>query len=135
MHPTSSTTYCHIPFYHGIPPWTLDTSNHQVIESVTSLSSVTALIVDIVVVAVVKAITRRRRPVANKEDEMFAPVMVDKYSFPSGHSTRAVMLSLLLPMQVSLGLCLSSRMVLCLLRTHCTYGLMYVLLYLILSQM
>ena len=66
-----------------------------------SLLSLAALIMDIVVVAVVKAITRRRRPVANKDSEMFVAVSVDKFSFPSGHCTRAVMLSVLFPLQVS----------------------------------
>ncbi|XP_071515852.1 polyisoprenoid diphosphate/phosphate phosphohydrolase PLPP6 [Panulirus ornatus] len=61
-----------------------------------------ALILDIIVIAVVKAITRRRRPLGNKGDEMFATVLVDKYSFPSGHATRAVMLSILLPLQFDL---------------------------------
>ncbi|KAK8732648.1 hypothetical protein OTU49_006865 [Cherax quadricarinatus] len=65
------------------------------------------LIVDVIIVAVVKAITRRRRPVANKEKEMFASVSVDKFSFPSGHATRAVMLSILFPMQLDLFLPLS----------------------------
>lgn len=46
------------------------------------------LLLDVLVVAVVKAITRRRRPRGNKGD-MFATVSVDKFSFPSGHATRA----------------------------------------------
>lgn len=46
------------------------------------------LLLDIVVVAFVKAVTRRKRPRANKGD-MFATVSVDKFSFPSGHATRA----------------------------------------------
>lgn len=40
-----------------------------------------------------QAITRRRRPALNRPD-MFATVSVDKFSFPSGHSTRAVALAL-----------------------------------------
>ncbi|KAK3932044.1 NTF2-related export protein [Frankliniella fusca] len=46
------------------------------------------LLVDIFVVALLKAVTRRRRPRANQND-MFATVSVDKFSFPSGHATRA----------------------------------------------
>lgn len=46
------------------------------------------LLLDIMVVALVKAITRRRRPRANQSN-MFATVSVDKFSFPSGHATRA----------------------------------------------
>jgi len=40
-------------------------------------------------VAFIKAATRRRRPASNEKD-MFATVSVDKFSFPSGHATRAV---------------------------------------------
>ncbi|XP_034256022.1 phospholipid phosphatase 6-like [Thrips palmi] len=46
------------------------------------------LLLDVLVVAVVKAITRRRRPKGNRSD-MFASMSVDKFSFPSGHATRA----------------------------------------------
>ncbi|KAK9403795.1 phospholipid phosphatase 6 [Crotalus adamanteus] len=49
-----------------------------------------ALILDLVLVAAVKGLVKRRRPVYNKMD-MFATVSVDKYSFPSGHATRAAM--------------------------------------------
>lgn len=55
--------------------------------SVTN-STITGLILDILIVAMVKAITRRRRPKANRSD-MFATVSVDKFAFPSGHATRA----------------------------------------------
>eukprot|EP00040_Diaphanoeca_grandis_P035123 m.220029 g.220029 ORF g.220029 m.220029 type:complete len:207 (+) comp33308_c3_seq12:96-716(+) len=46
------------------------------------------LILDLIVIATLKMIFRRPRPVYNKDD-MFATVSVDKHSFPSGHSTRA----------------------------------------------
>lgn len=49
-----------------------------------------ALILDLVLVAVVKAIVRRRRPSHNRMD-MFATFSVDRYSFPSGHATRAAL--------------------------------------------
>uniref|UniRef100_A0A8C8VMG8 Polyisoprenoid diphosphate/phosphate phosphohydrolase PLPP6 n=1 Tax=Pelusios castaneus TaxID=367368 RepID=A0A8C8VMG8_9SAUR len=49
-----------------------------------------ALVLDIVLVAVVKGLVRRRRPTYNKMD-MFVTISVDKYSFPSGHATRAAM--------------------------------------------
>ncbi|KAL4707635.1 hypothetical protein ACJJTC_006985 [Scirpophaga incertulas] len=52
-----------------------------------------ALILDIVVIAVLKALVRRRRPVPmNKLLEM-GP---DKYSFPSGHASRAAMITFIL---------------------------------------
>lgn len=50
------------------------------------------LLLDIVVVAVTKAFTRRRRPAYNVDD-MFMTGSVDKFSFPSGHATRAVLLT------------------------------------------
>ncbi len=40
-----------------------------------------------------QALSRRRRPDRNRPD-MFATVSVDKFSFPSGHATRAVAVSL-----------------------------------------
>lgn len=45
---------------------------------------------DLVLVAIVKAMVRRRRPAHNRMD-MFATFSVDRYSFPSGHATRAAM--------------------------------------------
>jgi membrane-associated phospholipid phosphatase len=54
---------------------------------------VSALLFDIVVVFFVKLLARRRRPIHNTMD-MFATVSVDKFSFPSGHTTRAVTVTL-----------------------------------------
>ncbi|XP_042272765.1 phospholipid phosphatase 6 [Thunnus albacares] len=48
------------------------------------------LLLDLVLVAIVKAVVRRRRPAHNRMD-MFATFSVDRYSFPSGHATRAAM--------------------------------------------
>ncbi|KAG5677486.1 hypothetical protein PVAND_007244 [Polypedilum vanderplanki] len=48
-----------------------------------------ALVIDILVVAIVKAITRRRRPAINDDPFSIGP---DQYSFPSGHASRASML-------------------------------------------
>ena len=47
---------------------------------------------DILAVAVLKAATRRRRPATNESD-MFMTVGVDKFSFPSGHASRASFVS------------------------------------------
>ncbi|KYM82322.1 Presqualene diphosphate phosphatase [Atta colombica] len=44
------------------------------------------LLFDIIVVAVLKAVTRRRRPTSNDDPFSLGP---DKYSFPSGHSSRS----------------------------------------------
>ncbi|KFQ56536.1 Presqualene diphosphate phosphatase, partial [Pelecanus crispus] len=49
-----------------------------------------ALLLDLVLVAVVKGLVKRRRPTHNKMD-MFVTISVDKYSFPSGHATRAAL--------------------------------------------
>ncbi|XP_067846787.1 polyisoprenoid diphosphate/phosphate phosphohydrolase PLPP6 [Heptranchias perlo] len=54
------------------------------------LNLLLALILDLVLVGIVKSLVRRRRPTHNKMD-MFATFSVDRYSFPSGHATRAAM--------------------------------------------
>lgn len=48
------------------------------------------LLLDLILVTIVKASVRRRRPAHNRMD-MFATFSVDRYSFPSGHATRAAM--------------------------------------------
>jgi len=53
---------------------------------------VLGLILDICMVGLLKAITRRRRPILNNMD-MFVTVGPDVYSFPSGHATRASFLA------------------------------------------
>ncbi|XP_017544160.1 phospholipid phosphatase 6 [Pygocentrus nattereri] len=54
------------------------------------LNLLMALVLDLVLVSIVKAVVRRRRPAHNRMD-MFATFSVDRYSFPSGHATRAAM--------------------------------------------
>lgn len=49
------------------------------------------LIFDIVVIALMKATFRRRRPAPSKDMMMIGP---DKFSFPSGHASRAVFVML-----------------------------------------
>lgn len=51
------------------------------------------LLLDIVFVSIVKAFTRRRRPSGNQPD-MFSVVGPDKFSFPSGHASRACFIAL-----------------------------------------
>ena len=53
-----------------------------------------ALLIDLVIVGFLKTIVRRPRPAYNVDD-MFATVSVDRYSFPSGHSTRVAMVAML----------------------------------------
>ncbi|CAB3245356.1 unnamed protein product [Arctia plantaginis] len=52
-----------------------------------------ALILDIVVIAVVKAAVRRRRPVPMNKLLEVGP---DKFSFPSGHASRVTMIAFIL---------------------------------------
>lgn len=54
------------------------------------LNLLMGLLLDLVLVGIVKAVVRRRRPSHNRMD-MFATFSVDRYSFPSGHATRAAM--------------------------------------------
>ncbi|XP_053201082.1 polyisoprenoid diphosphate/phosphate phosphohydrolase PLPP6-like [Panonychus citri] len=54
------------------------------------------LLLDLITIAVTKALTRRRRPsYANQEDQMIV-ASVDKHSMPSGHASRAIYVALLL---------------------------------------
>lgn len=55
-----------------------------------------ALFLDIIFVAVLKASLRRRRPSNNEGDDMFLTVSIDKMSCPSGHTSRAVLITYLL---------------------------------------
>lgn len=55
----------------------------------------TALVFDIVIVGLLKMTFRRGRPSLNVMD-MFAAPSVDKFSFPSGHATRATMMGIFL---------------------------------------
>ncbi|KAG7304234.1 hypothetical protein JYU34_011173 [Plutella xylostella] len=52
-----------------------------------------ALILDIIVIAVLKAVVRRRRPVPMNKLSELGP---DKFSFPSGHASRAVLITFVL---------------------------------------
>ncbi|CAH2099562.1 unnamed protein product [Euphydryas editha] len=52
-----------------------------------------ALILDIIVIAVIKAFVRRRRPIPMNK---MLPGNPDKYSFPSGHTSRAVLVAFIL---------------------------------------
>lgn len=56
------------------------------------MNLVFALLLDLLLVALIKGLVRRRRPAHNQMD-MFVTLSVDKYSFPSGHATRAALVS------------------------------------------
>uniref|UniRef100_A0A8R1TQC6 AcidPPc domain-containing protein n=1 Tax=Onchocerca volvulus TaxID=6282 RepID=A0A8R1TQC6_ONCVO len=53
------------------------------------------LCVDLIIVGVVKGIVRRPRPFFDIKDQLYEAPLVDKFSFPSGHSSRGAMLSIL----------------------------------------
>ncbi|NXD08585.1 PLPP6 phosphatase, partial [Nothocercus nigrocapillus] len=79
---------------HGLP-WLLGTAyglcrSGSAAAREVLLNLLFALLLDLVLVAVVKGLVRRPRPVHNKMD-MFVTLSVDKYSFPSGHATRAAL--------------------------------------------
>ncbi|XP_068808068.1 polyisoprenoid diphosphate/phosphate phosphohydrolase PLPP6 [Struthio camelus] len=79
---------------HGLP-WLLGTfcglcRSHSSATREVLLNLLFALLLDLVLVAVVKGLVKRRRPTHNKMD-MFVTISVDKYSFPSGHATRAAL--------------------------------------------
>nr|XP_002130324.1 phospholipid phosphatase 6-like [Ciona intestinalis] len=91
---------------HGIP-WFLGTilTIFNSIDGVkeTCMNLLLALIFDLFVVALIKGLFRRPRPTYNKQD-MLATVSLDVYSFPSGHSTRSVMVAFFLINQFNLSL-------------------------------
>eukprot|EP00045_Choanoeca_perplexa_P014110 m.164073 g.164073 ORF g.164073 m.164073 type:complete len:205 (-) comp16569_c1_seq2:2812-3426(-) len=60
-----------------------------------TLNLLTLLVVDLLLAALIKAIVQRPRPGYNNKGDMFATVSVDKYSFPSGHTTRVVTIAAL----------------------------------------
>jgi len=67
-----------------------------------------AQIIDILVLLVLKSTVRRPRPSHNRAD-MFADVVsVDKFSFPSGHSTRAVVVACVFIYQLNMYSLLNS---------------------------
>ncbi|XP_040844833.1 phospholipid phosphatase 6 [Ochotona curzoniae] len=81
---------------HGIP-WLLGTlycltrSDSQAGREVL-MNLLFALLLDLLLVGLIKGLVRRRRPAHNQMD-MFVTLSVDRYSFPSGHATRAAMVS------------------------------------------
>lgn len=62
--------------------WMFDNPNYYQ----TQMNLLFGLILDIVIVASIKAATRRRRPTI---DDTFLAIGPDKFSFPSGHASRA----------------------------------------------
>ena len=88
-----NTEVCYIE---GIPWLFVAIAGLYTVGSAFFLNLLLALILDIVVVGILKAFTRRRRPAYNVDDQYATVKMVDKFSFPSGHATRAVMIGTIL---------------------------------------
>ncbi|CAN9503096.1 unnamed protein product [Ophioblennius macclurei] len=59
-------------------------------EQETMLNLALALMLDMLLVRIVKTMVRRRRPAQNRSDILSA-FFVERYSFPSGHASRAAM--------------------------------------------
>lgn len=75
---------------HGIPWFALNVALIWILHDKSlyqmQVNLLLGLFLDIIVVAVLKAITRRRRPAVNDDPFAIGP---DKYSFPSGHASRS----------------------------------------------
>lgn len=65
--------------------------SHQIELHEKLLNLMCALLFDIAVIGLCKVIFRRQRPSQNHGDMM--TILMDKYSFPSGHASRAVMVT------------------------------------------
>jgi len=59
-------------------------------EAIRFILLFTGLMFDIVVIGITKGVTRRSRPIVNHDDVL--SIGPDKFSFPSGHTSRAVFL-------------------------------------------
>lgn len=84
---------------HGIPWFALTLISIYMLRSIESreiqINLLFGLVYDVMLVAFVKAVVRRNRPAQNRPDDLL-PVTYgpDKFSFPSGHATRAIFVSL-----------------------------------------
>lgn len=52
------------------------------------------IVLDLVLVGIIKITVRRQRPPYNQNDQVFEAPVADKFSFPSGHTSRAAMLAI-----------------------------------------
>jgi len=53
------------------------------------------IVIDLAAVGLIKITFRRARPPYNADDQIYEAPIADKFSFPSGHSSRAAMLTIL----------------------------------------
>ncbi|XP_041804864.1 phospholipid phosphatase 6-like [Chelmon rostratus] len=84
-----------VEFSGHVIPWLIGTvytllRGESAAEQEVMLNLALALLLDLLLVRVVKTLVRRRRPAQNRSD-IFSTFFVERYSFPSGHATRAAM--------------------------------------------
>nr|XP_057923587.1 polyisoprenoid diphosphate/phosphate phosphohydrolase PLPP6-like [Doryrhamphus excisus]XP_057923588.1 polyisoprenoid diphosphate/phosphate phosphohydrolase PLPP6-like [Doryrhamphus excisus] len=84
-----------VEFSGHVVPWLVGTlytllRGHTVAEQEIMLNLVLALLLDLLLVRLVKTLVRRRRPAQNRTD-ILSTFFIERYSFPSGHATRAAM--------------------------------------------
>ncbi|XP_030015275.1 phospholipid phosphatase 6-like isoform X2 [Sphaeramia orbicularis] len=84
-----------VEFSGHVVPWLFGTMytlvrGENVAEQEIMFNLVLALLLDLMLVRVVKTLVRRRRPTQNRSD-ILSTFFVERYSFPSGHATRAAM--------------------------------------------
>ncbi|KAE8291244.1 Phospholipid phosphatase 6 [Larimichthys crocea] len=84
-----------VEFSGHVIPWLVGTvytllRGENVAEQEIMLNLALALLLDLLLVRVVKTLVRRRMPVQNRSD-ILSTFFVERYSFPSGHATRAAM--------------------------------------------
>lgn len=90
---------------HGVP-WLIFAiigilSSHKATSLEFLVNLLMGLVLDLLILVVLKTLVRRPRPAHNRMD-MFGTISVDHYSFPSGHTTRAIMLLFFIADQISL---------------------------------
>ncbi|XP_037132869.1 phospholipid phosphatase 6-like [Syngnathus acus] len=84
-----------VEFSGHVIPWLIGTlyallCGQTVPEQEIMLNLALALLLDLLLVRLVKTAIRRRRPSQNRTD-LFSTFFIERYSFPSGHATRAAM--------------------------------------------
>ncbi|XP_031773410.1 phospholipid phosphatase 6 isoform X2 [Apis florea] len=65
--------------------WILNSKNLYQVQ----INLITALLLDIIIIAILKALTGRKRPAHNNDPLSIGP---DKYAFPSGHASRSMLI-------------------------------------------
>ncbi|XP_026170432.1 phospholipid phosphatase 6-like [Mastacembelus armatus] len=93
-----------VEFSGHVLPWLIGTV-YTLLRGETSaeqeimLNLALALLLDLLLVTVVKSLVKRRRPAQNRSD-ILSTFFVERYSFPSGHATRAAMCARFLLVQL-----------------------------------